>query len=302
MDKVSANGIYDIPMDDYHGDCCVGPSVSSSGLRTIEAKSPSHFYAFSYLNPKPAVKKETGAFNFGKAAHALLIEGVSLETKYHILPEGFRASATIKFAQDIAAKEIAEKAGKVSIKKDDAELITAMLKALQAHPYASAAFRIGESERSIIWQDKETGVWLKSRPDFLPEKISRIPDYKTATDARKGSFERDFYKYGYLQQAALMLDGLEVVTGKRPRGFFWVVQEKEPPYAIAVYVPRGYDLDWGKIQNRKAIHRFAECLKSGEWPGYPQEAQQVKLPAWAEIELSTAEAEGKYDVEPEDER
>jgi len=34
--KISQQGIYaKIPMSVYHSDCCVGPSISSSGLREI---------------------------------------------------------------------------------------------------------------------------------------------------------------------------------------------------------------------------------------------------------------------------
>lgn len=298
--KIGKPGIYDIPMDDYHQDCCVGPSVSSSGLRTIEAKSPAHYYAYSYLNPNRAVKEESAVFNFGKAGHALTIEGVSLEEKYHVLPKGFSKAATLKQADAIASKAAAEAEGKISIKHDKVEQILAMRDALEAHPYASAAFNNGRSEPSIIWQHK-SGIWLKARPDFLPKKINKIPDYKCHADARKGPFARDLYNFGYLQQAALIIDGLAAV-GRKTTGFYWVVQEKEPPYAIAIYVPTAYDLAWGRIQNDKAIEIFAHCVKSGEWPGYPDKPQTINLPAWGETELSTAEAAGKYNLESEDDQ
>ncbi len=301
-DPITEPGVYDLPMDTYHGDCCAGPSASSSGLRTLLTKSPAHYWATSPLNPDRIERKETAALNFGQATHSLLIEGVDLAEQFHILPEGFRSNATKKFANAIAAKAAAENAGRTAIKVDDAAKIMAMADALRAHPLAMAAFREGEPEKSLIWQDKETGVWLKARPDWLPNKLKTIPEYKTALDARLEPFSRDLFNYGYQMQAALMLEGVRIVTGRKPRGIFYIVQEKEPPYAIATYRLRTYDLEWGKIQIYKAIHVFAECIESGKWPSYPEKVQEIRLPAWAEIQLSRAEAAGEFTVEQKNER
>ena len=50
-EKVTEPGIYDMPINWYHDDCCDGPSVSSSGLRTIELESPEHYWAHHPANP-----------------------------------------------------------------------------------------------------------------------------------------------------------------------------------------------------------------------------------------------------------
>ena len=49
--KVSVPGVYALSMAEYHGDLCVGPSISSSGLRTIWSRSPAHYFHASPYNP-----------------------------------------------------------------------------------------------------------------------------------------------------------------------------------------------------------------------------------------------------------
>jgi hypothetical protein len=53
-----------------------------------------------------------------------------------------------------------------------------------------AALSNGESEVTLAWQDKETGVWLRARPDFLPQKRLIVPDLKTAADGAPKGFQR----------------------------------------------------------------------------------------------------------------
>ncbi len=70
-DKIDRPGIYDISMEKYHGDCCVGLSVSGTDLWTIESKSLRHYWAQSYLAGDKRVRKSSKATEFGKAAHYL---------------------------------------------------------------------------------------------------------------------------------------------------------------------------------------------------------------------------------------
>ena len=62
----------DVSAEDYHGhEICVRPSVSSSGLKLISAKSPRHYWANSSMNPERPVRKEKAHFAIGKALHRL---------------------------------------------------------------------------------------------------------------------------------------------------------------------------------------------------------------------------------------
>ena len=138
----------------------------------------------------------------------------------------------------------------------------------------------GESEVTLAWQDKETGVWLRARPDFLPHKRRIIPDLKTAADGAPRAFGRAIANFGYHQSAALYSDGIKAIFGHLPTHWVHVVMEKEPPHVVSLYELPGEDIERGRWLNRKAIRLFAECLSTGRWPGYSDEPSQIGLPGW----------------------
>ena len=158
--------------------------------------------------------------------------------------------------------------------------VRGMCDALKANPLATAALSHGESEVTLAWQDKETGVWLRARPDFLPAKRRIIPDLKTAADASPKGFQRTIANFGYAQAAALYLDGIEAVFGDKPTNWIHVVMEKEPPHVVALYELPGEDIGRGRWLNRRAIRIFADCLSTGKWPGYADEPVMLGLPGW----------------------
>lgn len=290
---ISEPGIYDIPPEVYHGQPCVEPSIGSSGLRMLLNECPAKYWFHSPLNPDRPPEESKVHFSIGKTANDLLLHGEEWFWGHnHVL--GYETLQT-KAAK--AEKVEAEEAGKNVINKKQWAEIQAMTEAFAEHPFASAAFMSGRSEPSLFWQDRETGVWLRCRPDFLPSALRHIPDYKTAASAKPEDFKRSIYNYGYHMQAALYLDGIENVTGTKPQSFYFVVQEKEAPYIVTCQAVEQIAVDWGRIQNRKAIHLFAECLEKNEWPGYARDVIEVGLPFYAEMELQRQHEAGRFDVE-----
>ena len=41
----------------------------------------------------------------------------------------------------------------------------------------------------------------------------------------------------------------------------------------------------GRIRNKEACDIYAECKKSGRWPGYSDDVETVALPVWFEREF-----------------
>lgn len=276
MDKISKNGIYEIPMADYHNDCCVGPSVSSSVIRKILSKSPAHVWATSPYNPKRVEDEETTTFAFGKAIADWLAYGELRDEKFLILPNDFNGRTSDGKAIIKDAKEN----GVTVLKQKDMVEIKKMQAALEAHPYAIAAFKGGNPERSLIWLDEETGLWMKARPDYLPHALKIIPDYKTAANAHPDDFCRDMGKFGYHIQAALCIEGIEVLTGKTPKSFIYVVQEKKAPYVVQVYELDPDDLELGRAMLLYGKRLFAKCFKENDWYGYSKNPVRASIPMW----------------------
>jgi len=280
--KIEAAGVYDMPMPWYHDDCCVGPSISSGGLRTIWSYSPAHYWAESRLNPDnwedrtdedgvvtrvflPEEDDERPHFSLGRAAHHLLFLGRDkFLDEFAIRPPQWKDWRT-KEAQKW--KREARAAGYTIITENELENITGMAKSLAVHPLVRAGILDGEVERSLIWRDPETGIWLKSRPDNLPATSSDGADLKTTTSVRTDSLQRTLAEFQYAMQADLARQGFKAVLGRDMESFAFVFVETKKPWCVRVVSLRPSDLERAAIQNRHALRMFAESVATGVWPG-----------------------------------
>lgn len=299
--KISEPGVYALPIEVYHGQPTVSPSISSSGLRTIWSQSPAHYFVDSALNPKRAQQPDRPAFALGRLAHKLLLEGSDgLADEFVTRPEQWSDWRT-KAAQEWRDGQIA--AGKTVITDADLVAVTGMAESLARHPLVEAGILDGFVERSLIWKDAETGVWLKSRPDVVPRASGLFSDLKTTNSVADSDLERSLSDYGYHMQAALVGMASEAVLGRPMEEFALVWVEKAPPHCVRVTVLTGEDLDRGRQQVRRAIDQFAECVATGEWPGpggSRRDAEYLTLPPWAakqidqRLEVIAAEANDNH--------
>lgn len=289
-DKISQTDLYpDLPAEVYHGDCCDGPSISSSGLRTIENECPAKYWLHSPFNPGRLQKEVSSALDFGRAAHHWCLGEADFAKHYVVSPyDDFRKkeAAAWRDQQELTI-----------LKAADLEAIGAMASVIQAHPLAARAFE-ARVECSFIAKH-DWGVWLKARPDLWEndEEGGFLYDYKTAASAKPSDFARDVFNFGYHMQAALALDVVEMVTGERPQAFCIIVQEKKPPYLVELYTMTANALHWGKAQYRRALYTFTQCLETSIWPGYTNgKVTELDLPYWADTQLSMREEFGEFSV------
>lgn len=272
--KIDKPGMYDLPIEEYLGDCCVGPSISSSGLRTILLECPALYWAFSPLNPNRFPDESTKALDIGRAAHALALGEPEFNKYFIISPyDDFRSKEARTWRDDqtrtvLKAAEFDEVQAVAAVQRRSAQVMR--------------AFEDGAPEKSLIWYDKETGIWLKDRPDWLPHKPSErfIVEYKTALSVEPRRWSNDAFKFGYHMQAAMHVDGARNVMGVDPMGVCHVVQEKSAPYLAELRLFSPEQLEDGRFQYRLALKKFAKCLKEGIWPSYTEEPQFVETPYW----------------------
>lgn len=289
---ITVPGLYEgIGMDRYHGpvEICPGPSISSSGLRTIESKSPFHYWYDSPLNPNPPEREEKAHFIMGRLLHELLERGDATWADWHVTPPGFSEAHVKKWEQAIAERDSAKAAGKSCVPHGDAMKATQMVAAVHKHPRAKLLFKSGIFEPTLAWQDKETGIWLRVRPDFFPSVRKWIPDYKSTVSAKPDDFAKSVDNYGYHMAAALYLDGIEALFGERPAGFMFVAQEKTEPFVTEIFQLDEEAIGWGRVLNRRSLRRLAKCLATDTWPTYGNDVNLVTLPDWTRkrLELRT---------------
>lgn len=299
MSLIKIPGVYDISMDAYHNaECCPSPSISGSGLVTLAPPEPvpMKYWWNSTMNPKRD-PVDTVALRVGKCVHTLLLEGIDAVQDAFVIDDLPRKGEGSGNAMK-AFKARAEADGKIIIRAEGNateigwDNIQAMVKAIDSYPLIRAAFSDGRAERTIVWKDAETGVWCRCRPDWLPDDVTHIPEYKTVRNASQWAFSSNINDYGYHIKAAHMMAGIEAVGLGKPKTFTHYVQEKDAPYLSAIHTVPRETLEYGEVQRRAALRNFANCLDSGIWPGYPENPQETGLPIYALRRLEAADLSG----------
>ena len=269
-EKIDKPGLYAVDIEWYHSDCCDGPSISSTGIRQV-LNCPAKYWAYSPLNPSRLERERNDAFDFGKAAHALLVEGD--------LPDEIAVSPYPEFRTNEAKawrdRQIAE--GRAVIKAADLETIRAMADTLRKHPIVEAGGLDGLIETSLIWRDEKTGVWLKARPDVIPLD-GMIIDYKTTTDASLWGISKAVASYRYDIQLALVAEGMARVLKRQVSNAGLLCQEKAPPHIVGFYELSDAYMAAGLQMVREGASTFERCLKANDWPGYDDDNATLICP------------------------
>lgn len=270
---VTKPGVYTMSDVDYHRDPVPEGSLSSTGARHILPPSCPALFKHEHDNGRP----DTKAFDMGHAAHKLVLgEGPQI---VRIEADSWRTNAAKDRAEEVRAE------GGVPLLPKDFDTVVAMADALFAHPFAGKLFTPGngQPEASIFWQDDPTGIWRRTRPDWLPNPGDGrmvVADYKSCDCAERDEFVKSATKYGYHQQHAWVLDGIKAMGLADDAVFLLVAQEKKPPYLVNVIQLDVLAVRIGHYLNRQAIETYAECQRTGEWPGYSKDVELASLPGW----------------------
>jgi hypothetical protein len=279
-DPISVPGIYEgVPIEIYHsGRACVGPSISSSGLRTIFAESEAHYWDNSPLNPNRAPSKEGAHFSLGRAVHHALLGEAFFTQTFVVRPAeifdpkedkgkgklvAWNGNRSVCKEWMAEAKEI----GKTVLTPEDLEKIKGIALSLGKEPMVVAGVLNGAIECTMAWIDQETGVWCLARPDVIPTDSGDFVDLKTTQSVLYNDMVRSIGEYGYHQQGALIAEGYQILVGKPIATFSLYFVESSRPHCARMVQLKDHDLLLGRQQNRNALRRFVEALNSGVWPG-----------------------------------
>jgi hypothetical protein len=289
---IDTPGIYEITDEQYHLDPVPGGSLSSSGARKLLAPScPALFHHWRHrAGPR------TKAMDFGTAAHWRML-GVGSPIVV-VDADDWRTGA----AQ--TQKKTAHAAGRVPMLLKDYARTREMESVLRAHPDARKLFRPGRGvvEQSMFWVDFEFEVWRRARLDLVIPGTDTDPmmivDYKTCQAVDVAAMEKSMATYGYAKQGAWYIDAAEALDLVPMTGvvFLLVFQMSDPPYLVRVAQPTPEAIQWGRVENRKAIDTYRECTSTGVWPGYPAGVVSLALPRWTEKRLENAWESGALDT------
>lgn len=310
---ISEPGIYvGVDMESYHGGkLCDGPSISSSGLRTIFNDSPMDYWINSPLNPLRVERAESEAFILGRAAHWLLLGEADFGKYFTVEPETYpdpktgepkkwnnNASFCREWHEHVAAQFL------TVLTRNQIEQIRGMAgllpwqEGLEDSGLANTAVvragaLSGLVEHTIVARDKETGIFLLSRPDAIPLESTQFADFKTCMSVDLHSIAKSLGEYRYDMQAALAAECLRQAADVHLDSFAFIFGAKKPPHAVQVVELKPADLTEAAADNRIALQTFARCLETGKWPGpggSQRDAVYVDVPVWAREQANTRRA------------
>ncbi|MCQ2957268.1 MAG: PD-(D/E)XK nuclease-like domain-containing protein [Candidatus Gastranaerophilales bacterium] len=304
--KIDKNCIIrNMPSEVYHS----LPALSNSGLKTLIDCPAKYYYKYLSGEYEP---KERPSFKIGKAVHCYLLEGrkkfeqtywhnpyneltkpelIDLLKTKHGYDDSIKKYLVVDLMQ-ILLDENGITPKEIHLNKSELNQVVCMTKTAKNDTKTKNALsQKGESELSIFWKDEKTGVMLKCRPDFMPYDCLNVPDYKTTESANPRNFYKKFIEYGYHIQAAMYRMGIKAVTGIEVQNFFFIAQEKEPPYITQIYLNCDELLTYGEKAIYNAIEKYKECEEKGLWGGYSDKIIELSL------DLPPEDLLGSYDKE-----
>lgn len=171
--------------------------------------------------------------------------------------------------------------GKEICSQSDIDLAEKMIKELRfgnKHLSADINFLIkhGKAEQSHFVEYQ--GVFFKYRTDL--KTTTKIVDWKSCQQKvpKVENWGQHVIKLGYDISAAFYQFMEHEATGLW-KPFYWVAQEKEPPYDFNIIDAANwaYEVNLktqeviphsGAIKMKKLLDTYIECVKRDEWPGY----------------------------------
>lgn len=245
------------------------PGYSASVLKQY-LRSPAHGIAAQKTYRQP-----TSAMQFGTLCHTIILEPECFDERYVVL-EGKMDKRTKAY------KELAEKHPEqeiIGIAEYEAAREIARLAHRNCDMIADIIYRGGFVEPSIFYEYDNVG--LKSRPDLMLPDGGVIIDYKTSADASPHSFGNSTIKFGYDIQCAMQCKAFYELYGEPCLQYYYLVQEKEYPYATALYRATERYIEYGHERMEQAIEVVQsvneDSLENGYWTG----AHMLYPPLWA---------------------
>jgi hypothetical protein len=274
-------GVFKVSNDDYHA----GPGISKSGLDQVN-RSPAHYKAWL-----ESPDEQTAAMAFGSAVHVGVLEPELFDSLYAVIPVCDRRT---KEGKAIYAEFEAQLGARKPLHRDDALRITAIRESVSRHAQAATLLKSPYKELAFYWVDQETGVLCKTKPDAIAGN-GLLVDVKTTADASPSEFRRKIANYRYDVQLAMQIagirealtqSGLLSATDSVYRALLCdlpvlLAVETEAPHQVALYsIPEAW-LESGLAEFRRNLCTYAECAKTGEFPGYSPDIVTLTQPAWA---------------------
>ncbi|MBB6978112.1 exodeoxyribonuclease VIII [Escherichia coli] len=260
---------YGVSNENYHA----GPGVSKSQLDDI-ADTPA---LYLWRKNAPVDTTKTKTLDLGTAFHCRVLEPEEFSNRFIVAPEFNRRTTAGKEEEKAFLMECAS-TGKTVITAEEGRKIELMYQSVMALPLGQWLVEsAGHAESSIYWEDPETGILCRCRPDKIIPEFHWIMDVKTTADIQR--FKTAYYDYRYHVQDAFYSDGYEAQFGVLPTFVFLVASTTVEcgRYPVEIFMMGEEAKLAGQQEYHRNLRTLADCLNTDEWPAI----KTLSLPRWA---------------------
>lgn len=291
-----SNGIHtDISIEDYHAN---HTHVSATGLKIVKRS----LKEFHWFQTGKIVQQDKPHFSFGNAFELALFDKVGFNKSVAIAQTEAWVAKALKEKPDLKQPKLSKayqgekdsfeilNRGKYLIPDagpESFETIEEMLSSCYQDEMVQRLIKNTEYQLSLFWEDKVTGLKLKTRPDICQRKKNVVVNVKTCIDGSPKAFSKDLANHEYPLQACVEILGC-LATGvmESVDNYFWLVVEKNPPYNATIYEFDQGDIKASMDELEFLFHKVKKAQEADFYPGYSDQSSNqygiltATIPAW----------------------
>jgi exodeoxyribonuclease VIII len=257
-----SNGVYpNLSNADYHASA----GISKTKLDMFARDQSS----LEWAQNCPVDEDKLDALNFGSAMHTMLLEPHLYDKEFAVMPE-INGRTNDGKAERKAFEE--ENKHKKILTTEEHKKLQLMFGSVMAHPFARYLIEAdGAAESSYYWNDPETGILCKCRPDKNISNSRFLVDVKT-TDTL-ANFERySIEDYRYHVQAPFYIDGVNACGEEKDTFIFLVIQKtiELGRYPVRCVTLPAQAVEHGRYEYKANLEAFKRASESGYFNGLYQ--------------------------------
>jgi len=239
-------------------------------------------------SPAQFAAKVSGQIKWGWPSYAQIIGSLTDHIWVEQLPvdeaHGWHAGP-----KDMPTKGKRRDAWLASLPKGDSgytptqlDLALAMVAALQNNERADELQANATPQVSLVWDDPDTGIRMKGRPDLIDFDGLVLSDLKTARSITKAGFSKACADYNYHWQLHLYTTGLVANgIGAYEDWKQWLIAVRnEPIHGVACRPMGPAALELARAEVNEVLWQLRSCIDAGEWPADHNDEQPITLPGW----------------------
>lgn len=275
-------------MDIYHRKW---DAVGRSVLKCLDEGVPADVRRYLARGLEP-----TAAMNVGTAFGMALLEPEEFNRRVierpafagPSAPEGFRG----KGAKERIAEWKAAHADYIQLAPDEWAWVAEAVAVTRKTPAVARLLALDcRVEHSFVWDDPDTGMRCKCRPDLWLPSVGCTADVKVTsgalTDRELGNYVVSYYAH---LQGAMCLRGL-IANGQPFKAHHLIFVTRSGDHPLCRVVTMKLDeptqdpswLELGEVQFDALIAEYAACERSGVWEDYGDRGTVLPVPAFASI-------------------